>query len=293
MDTLLRFGSGSTLYTFSPDDQVQLRDNFRNVVPRTSRLPGLSGGFDEYGVSPAPTEIGNVQVTFWLIATSEADMQEKKEAVGSMVGFGKKRLYKQPVYDAAGERYCEARVNSIEFNERAGERPDKYLQVKVNFQVDNPHWYRIGTEAPSYNDGSTYNSGVIYGGTPVTQNIVGLDNSFSVTPDGNAITQPRILISIPATKSATNIRIQRLLNGSVVDQVRYAGTLVAGDLYEINARAYSIFLNGVDGYDDDFTFSTSGWLRLIGGVSNTIRVLMDNAGDEIDLELRYYEAFNV
>lgn len=293
MDTLLRFGSGSTLYTFNPDDQVQLRDNFRNAVPRTSRLPGLSGGFDEYGIMPAPTEIGNVQMTFWLLATDAADMQDKKEAIGSMLGFGKKRLYKQPVNPVDGERYCEARINTIDYNERSSDRPDKYLQVTIHFQVDNPHWYQIGTEAPSYNDGSTYNSGVIYGGSPITQNVVGLDNSFSVTPDGNDITYPRLLLTIPATKSATNIRIQREVNGSVVDKITYAGTLNADDVYEVNCRAYSVFLNGADGYDSNFSFATSAWMRLIGGVSNTIRVLMDNASDEIDLEMRYYEAFNV
>lgn len=293
MDTLLRFGSGDTLYTFTPDDQVKLRDNFRDVVTRTSRLPGLPGGFDEYGVGPAPTEIGIVQVMFWLLAISGAEMEAKKEALGRMDSFGKRRLYKQTVDPAADERYCEARVNSIEFSESAGDRPDKYLRVSLTFEVDNPRWLTIGTEAPSYNDGSTYNSGVVYGGNPVTQNLVGLDNSFTVTPAGNEITYPRFLITVPATKSATNIRIQREVNSAPVDEVAYAGTLSAGDLYEINCRAYSVFKNGADFYDDDFTFITSAWFRLIGGVPNTIRVLMDNAGDEIDLEMRYYESYNV
>lgn len=293
MDTLLRFGSGTELYTFVPDDQISLRDNFRDVVPRTSRIPGLSGGFDEYGQSPAPSEIGNVMYTFLYEATSEADMLAKKEALGRMKAFGKKRLYKQPVDSTADERYCEARVNSIDFNEAAGERPDKRLRFTINFQVDNPYWLEQGTEAPQYGDGSIYGSGVSYGGTPVTQSLVGADNSFSVTPDGNDFTYPRITLEVPAGKSAENIRIQRLVNGSVIDQVRYAGTLSAGDILEINCRAYAVYLNGGNGYTSDFSFNTSAWFKLIGGVSNAITVLMDNPTDEIDLEMRYYGAFNV
>lgn len=294
MDTLLRFGSGDYLYTFNPDDQIQIRDNFRDLVPRTSKIPGLSGAFDEQGTDIAPTEEGNVQVTFWLLAMDAADMQAKKEAVGRMKTFGKRRLYKQPEDETQTERYCDARINSISFNERAGERPDKYLRVTINFQVpDNPRWLTIGTEAPSYNDGSTYGSGVTYGGSPITQNLVGTDNTFSVTPSGNDISYPRFTIEVPAGKSASNIRLQREEAGVVVDELIYAGTLSAGDILEINCRSYSVWLNGADGYSSDFSFITSAWFRLIGGLQNDFRVLMDNAGDEIDLEIRYYEAYNV
>lgn len=294
MDTLLRYGSGDYLYTFSPEDQVQLRDNFRDLIPRTSKIPGLSGAFDEQGTDIAPTEEGNIQYTFWLLARDAKHMQQQKEAIGRIKTFGKRRLYKQPEDETLPERYCEARVNSISFNERAGDRPDKQLRVTINFQVpDNPRWLTIGTEAPSYNDGSIYGSGVTYGGSPITQNLIGLDNTFSVTPAGNDIMYPRFTIVVPATKSATNIRIQREVDGVVVDQIRYAGTLVAADQLEINCRSYSVWLNGADGYSSTFTFATSAWFRLIGGLTNNFRVLMDNPTDEIDLEIRYYEAYNV
>lgn len=293
MDTLLRFGSGTQLYTFDPSDQKVLRDNFRNVLARATRLPGLSGGFDEDGKGISPTEKGNVLYRFLYEATSEADMDAKKLALGRMKTFGKKRLYKQPVDPALPERYCEARVNSIDFTERSGDRPEKRLEFTINFQVSNPYWLTQGTESPQYGDGSIYGSGVVYGGTPVTQSLVGADNSFSVTPEGNDITYPRLTLEVPAGKSAQNIRIQRLVNGSVIDEVRYAGTLSAGDILEINSRAYAVYLNGADGYTTDFSFNTSAWFRLIGGTSNAIKVLMDNPTDEIDLEMRFYEAYNV
>ncbi|MGJ3241149.1 MAG: phage distal tail protein [Anaerolineae bacterium] len=293
MDTLLRFGSGDQLYTFTPSDQIQLRDNFRNAVPRTTRLPGLSGGFDEYGASIAPAEVGNVSVTFGYEATSNADMLTKKRAIGNMKAFGRKRLYKQPLDDSADEVYCEARVNAIEFNEAVGTRPERYQTFTINFQVDNPYWFTQGTEAPQYGDGSIFGSGVTYGGSPVEESLVGADNSFTVTPSGNDITYPRITLTVPATKSASNIRIQRLVNGSVIDQLRYAGTLDAGDMLEINCRSYAVFLNGDDGYTSDYSFNTASWFRLIGGTDNSVRVLMDEATDEIDIQLRYYEAYNV
>ncbi|MEL7433253.1 MAG: hypothetical protein AAFN11_04840, partial [Chloroflexota bacterium] len=174
MDTILRFGAGIQLYTFTPDDQLSYRDNFRDVVPRTSRLPGLSGGFDEYGVSPAPTEIGNVSMQFWVLADTPADMYQAKLDIGRMRTFGKRRLYKQPVDGNADEVYCEARINSITWNETTQDRPDKYLRFTVDWQVDNPFWFAQGTEAPQYGDGSTFGSGVTYGGSPITQSLLGV-----------------------------------------------------------------------------------------------------------------------
>ena len=293
MDTLLRFGSGDYLYTFNPEDQVQIRDNFRNVKPRVSSLPGLSGGFDEYGTDRAPNEIGNIQVSFWLLAENGIEMEAKKIAVGRMKVFGKKLLFKQPEDEYQLERYTEARINSIDFNEAAGQRPDRYLMVTINFQCDNPFWYTIGTEAFKLGDGTLLGSGSVLGGTPITQLLTGLDNSFSITPEGNDITYARFTIEVPATKSASNIRIQREVASVVVDEVRYSGTIVAADILEINCRALSVKLNGDDAYADNFSFITAAWFRLIGGIPNTVRVRMANASDQIELKIRFFEAYNV
>lgn len=291
MDTLLRFGAGSELYTFDPDKQVSLRDNFRNTVPRTSRLPGLSGGFDEFGSGPAPTEVGNVQVVFWLEAASSAAMETAKRNVNAMASFGKKRLYKQPVDDAQDERYCEARINSIDFTETSRDVPHRRLRVTCNFQVDNPVWLTLGTEAWSWGDGTTWGSGAVWGGNPITEALIGADNTFSVTPGGNAITYPRITFEVPAGKSATNITLQRLVQNVVQDEISYTGTLAAGDSLEINCRAYTVRLNGADAYGAAFDFMTAAWMRLAGGVANTLRVTMANAADEVTVKLRYFEAY--
>ncbi|MEL6526500.1 MAG: hypothetical protein AAFQ07_12410, partial [Chloroflexota bacterium] len=148
-------------------------------------------------------------------------------------------------------------------------------------------------DLPIDGEGSTFGSGVTYGGSPITQSLLGVDNSFSVSPAGNDITYPRMVCEVPAGKSASDIRIQRLVNTVVIDEVRYNDTLSAGDLLEINARGLSVFLNGADAYNEYYSFNTSAWFSLLGSTTNTIRVLMANPTDEITLNLRYFEAYNV
>lgn len=291
MDSLLRFGAGSELYTFDTTKQISLRDNFRDVVTRTSRLPGLPGGFDEYGSGPAPTEIGNVQAVFWLEADTLQAMESAKRSVNAMAAFGLKRLYKQPLDTTQDERYCEARISSIDYTESAKDVPHRRLRVQVNFQVANPVWLTLGTESWAWGDGTAWGSGALWGGSPVSHAAVGADNTFSLTPGGNTITYPRITIEIPAAKSATNIRVQRRRQGAVLDEVRYSGTLSAGQTLEINCRAYSLRLDNASWYGAAFTYQTAAWMRLVGGIANDIRVLMDNAADEATIRWRYYEAY--
>ena len=289
MDTLVRFGAGNQVYTFEQNQQISLRDNFRDVVPRTTRLPGLSGGFDEFGSGAAPGEIGNVQVMFWIFADSEAEMKAKKDEFGAMADWGVYRLYKQPM-DGSPERYCEARLNSAEISETSADQPHKRNRVQLNFQVANPAWYSLGTESPSWGDGTAWGSGALWGGSAAPNAVVGLQNDFYLNVNGNARTYPRIEVRCGAAQTASGVTIQRLVQGVVVDEVKYDDTLNNNDRLIINCRALEITLNGSDNYSNDFTFQNAGWFRLEAG-ENTIRVLMDNAGDEADVYFRYYEAY--
>lgn len=291
MDSLLRFGAGSELYMFDPTKQISLRDNFRDVVTRTSRLPGLPGGFDEYGSGPAPTEIGNVQVVLWLEADTVQALEAMRRSVNAMAALGVKRLYKQPMDTTQAERYCEARVNSIDYTEAAKDSPHRRLRVQVNYQAANPVWLTLGTESWAWGDGTTWGGGALWGGNPIVHSAIGTDNTYSLTPGGNTITYPRITIEVPAGKSATDIRIQRRRGGVVLDEVRYSGALSGGDTLEINCRAYSLRLNGASWYGAAFTYQTAAWMRLVGGTSNEVRVLMGGAADEATIKWRYYEAY--
>lgn len=297
MDTLVRFGAGNELYTFDQSRLISLRDNFRDLVQQATRLPGLSGGINEHGVAPSPRAIGTIQANFWLIADEDLtpdeqaqQMETLKSDVARMSSFGVKRLYKQPGDATQEERYCEASISNISYTETASDQPHARLRVQVNWQVTNPRWYSQGTEAPLWGDGSSWGSGASWGGTAPTYNISGTETDVTVTTSGNAETYPRIVIACGAAQTAENIRIQRFSNGSVVDQVRYAGILGNNDRLIINTRANSVTLNGSSHYTSDFTYNNASWFRLQSG-DNIIKILMDNAGDECDVEFRFYEAY--
>ena len=71
-------------YTF-PTTQSQIRDNFSDMVPRTVRIPGADGGFDQFGENKAQSEIGVVSVTFEQYADSRdslpAEVAELSQAI--------------------------------------------------------------------------------------------------------------------------------------------------------------------------------------------------------------------
>ena len=297
MDTLIRFGAGSQLYEFVPARQITLRDNFRDLVQQATRLPGLSGGINEYGTGPSPRAIGNVQTVFWLSVDENlapdaqaVQMQALKSEVAKMSSFGVKRLYKQPMDTSLDQRYCEASISSISYTETSAEQPHARLRVQVNWQVTNPRWYSQGTEAPVWGDGTSWGSGPSWGGTAPANAVSGTSTDITITTLGNAETYPRIIITCGASETAENIRIQRITNGSVVDQVRYAGTLGNNDRLVINTRANTVTKNTVSHYTSDYTYNNAGWFRLQPG-ANTIKVLLDNSGDACDVEFRYYEAY--
>ena len=292
MDTLKTFGIGDELYTFEATRQVSLRDNFRDVVARTSRLPGLAGGYDEYGSQAAPEEIGNVQCVFWLEADTLVSMRSKLDALAAMESWGKKLLVKQPMGSAV-ERFCWARVNDIGLPMNVRDVPHQRIRIEVNFQVDNPMWQTLGTYSWMWGDGTEWDEGALWGGTPVSNTVTGTDNTFSITPAGNRILYPRVAIKIPAAQSAANIRVERILGGVVVDQIRYSGTLSAGDVLDVDCPKYRVLLNWTDGYNDLFSIHSAAWFRLRGGLANEIRVRMKNASDQATVIFKYHGAYNV
>ena len=288
MDTLLRFGTGSTIYEFTPDNQVSLSDNFGNAVPQTTRLPGVSGGLDEYGRGIAPTEIGNVSVTFWLFFSSTADKTAKLDALKTMQSWGVQRLFKQSSDNNADERYCDARINNIRTPENAKDLPHERIRVSINFQVSNPFWFDLGTDEPKW--GAVNWGSFVWGGTTTSYPCSGTQTDFTLDVVGNVETQPRFTVTCGTGQSASDIRIQLLDGVTVLEEIRYDSSLTAGDTLDVNCAAYSVLLNGSDGYINEFTFDTVAWFRLYPG-ANAIRVLMDNAGDACTVTPRYQNSY--
>lgn len=312
-----------TLYTF--DDftfppGVKISDNFANVVPRTQRLPGLSGGYDGYGIGPAPTEIGNVTISFdlfWRWAQvnylgdnigvpyflePEDAMLAARNAIRKLVMYGVKKLTK-PVGNT-GSRWCWARVNNITMRDNEDDHTRLRQPIQINFQVADPRWFTIGNENDVlWGDGTEWGDGTTWGGdlilsracsgvsTEWTERTGLRDPLYYLTlqPESTAETYPRILVQV-GSGGAENIYIQRLVGGAVVDSVCYLAPLVDGDQLEIDCRAHRVRLNGANAYNEYFDFETAEWLQLLPG-NNSMRCLMLNAGDEADIYLRYYEAY--
>lgn len=290
MDVITRYGADTLLYEFEPQHQIQIRDNFRNVVPRTSRLPGLDGGYDELGSAAAPSEVGNIQLTFWLHGRNLNDMNQKKRDLGRMKAFGVQRLYKQPVDPEATELYCDARINSIDYNENASARPFERLQVTINWQVASPYWLAQGTESATWGGGVSWGGGALWGGGAAGQVVSGTQTDFVITPQGNASTFPRIEIATGASETAQNVTVQRLVGSLVVDEVKYTATLNNSQSLLINCRALSVTLDGANAYGDTYDFQNAGWFRLLPGANN-IRVVMANASDAATIYFRYLERY--
>ncbi len=290
MDILTRFGVGDRVFNFDVSAQSDLRDTFRNGVARTTRLPGVSGGYNELGIAEMPSQVGNVFVDVWLLADTPAQMFQKKKQIGLLKSFGLAVLTKQPI--GGGETmYCLATLDNADYTERADDTPFKQLQVSLVFQVTDPRWRSIGTTGGIWDDGTLWDDGTIWDGEDVSQAVSGVTTEYTITPDGNAVTLPSITFLCGVAETASQLRIQRLVGGAVVDELSYTTTLVANDLLSIDAESKTITLNGADAYGAAFDFKTAAWLALMPGVPNTIRILMGLPTDAGTISINYEEMY--
>ncbi len=281
---IIRFGS----YQFKNVEKATT--SFGGVRAATTKLPGMHGAYDEYGMGEAPSDTGNVRVQFYLAARRMAEMTALRDAVTLLKAWGVTKLYMQPYDLTLAERFCWARVNDIQMPEDASKATERLQPVTINFQVADACWYTIGTEAWNWGDGTLWGSGAKWGGSAVPNACSGQSTTWTETPGGSAATAPRISIVVGAGESASDVRVQRLIRGVVVDEVRYNATLVAGDRLTINCRDYSVALNNANAYDNNFSFEHPSWMRLEPG-DNDVRVLMANSGDACTVYLRYYEVW--
>jgi hypothetical protein len=289
---MLRFGWGNNVYTF-PNPQYDYRDNFGNVVPRTVKLPGVAGGFDEYGDDPAPGEIGSISFTFYLEALARSEMTAKRDAVRKMLSWGKSLLYMQPSDPALAERFCFARLNNVDIPENREKHTDLFQRVALTFQSGDPYWLSIGTENSAFwgDQVSYYGDNVTtWGGATTPTAISGLSTTVNVTRSGSAIVQPRLLFRCASGQTITNPIVQRLINNVVVDQVSWTGTLGSYEVLDIDCRGMAVRSTQLNAYNN-LAVITPWWLRLYPGVTNTLKVLLANSGDACSLRVAYYEGW--
>jgi hypothetical protein len=285
---ITRFRAGSQEYSF-PFLQAW-HDNFGDVVPRTLRLPMVNGGFDELGNEPAPAEIGSVRVSFGLVAETLAEMTTLLDEVRGMARWGKGRLFMHPADPAAEERWCWARVNSLPVSHNYERHTDLHQRIQMTFQVSDPHWYTQGTYPWSWGDGTKWGEKP-WGGAAIPVACSGTLTEFTVSRVGNVPVPVRVSIVTSASQTAEDVTIQRVVNGVVVDQMKYTGVLANSSTLELDAWSYRVLLNGANAFTAAFLMPLqASWFTLLPG-ANTVRVVLKNPTDACSVILRYYEAY--
>lgn len=281
MKLLRRFGS---LYTF-PDSQIALSDNFGDLVTRTRRLPFAHGGFDELGQGRGLSEIGNVRADLWLHFSGAGEAKTKLDELRALADYGVQRLIMLPD-DGGTERWCMARLSSVQTPQDAHNVPHKRQKVQLTFQVSDPFWVTAGNGVV-WGGGWKWGDGTKWGGGSTTT-YTGASNAISLTNNGNAFTQPTLSVKVPAAKSVTDPTFRRIVNGAVIDEVRYIGTLAATDHLFIDCRRLKVWKNGVAVYGSNFVTKNSYWMRLLPG-ANTLLLLMTLATDQANVRIHYAE----
>ena len=291
MQRVISFGD----YIF-PDTQDQFSTNFQNTVPRPVRLPNLSGAFDELGVEPAPTETGNIKLSYQLIAINRQQITEMRDAVSALAGWGLRKLVMQPANQSLPQRYTYARLQNDPMAENAKTR-DLIQRVSIDWMVPYPRWmqdvatgtpwgtapwggFAWGGNWPSYSVGSAATSGDVWGGKAWGSLVWGRNQEIelSLTNNGNAVSLIRLLFTC-SDAASSGITIERIEKGIAKETISYTGSIAAGQILDLNCRALRVTLDGTAAYNN-LTYTHPAWLRLMPG-TNTLRVTLHSGGGKL------------
>lgn len=284
MDLLKRFGN---IYTF-PQSQINLSTNFGELITRTRRLPGADGGYDDLGDGRGLSEIGSLKTDFWLFFGSREDATAKIEAIKKIADAGVQRLFMQPMDHDMPERWCFARLNNMSIPQDAKNQPHKRAKVSMTFQVSDPFWYTQGNSAV-WAGGARYGDGTRWSGN-VTTPVSGVNTTLTLTNNGNAYTYAQVAIRPTTGQSCSEPIVRRIVNGEVIDEVSYLGTLYALDNLFIDSRKASVRLNNVNAYTSVFNTKNSHFIRLMPG-SNTIQIRFAQSADAANVCIRWLERY--
>lgn len=294
LSTLRRFGSGTQIYDI-PATVTKWRDNFATLMTMSDQLPGLDGGFDNYGFGVSPSAVGTVEATFWLVVTNdqEAQMTTMKDALLTIAGWGKQTLWLQPYDKTKQERWCNARIKSIDMPEDAASCTNTQQEVHVVWEVPEARWYALPAGSSPYVWGgstSIWNdSALVWGGGAGSPYTGPGPTSFQISSGGSAASPPLVKLTCDATHIMTNPIITRLVNGNVVESVKFNGTIGNNQVLIIDAQRLSAKLNSTDVYDV-LDLLTSSWLTVKPGV-NTFQISSDLGTDQCAVKIIFNEAY--
>lgn len=278
-------GHDGDTYTFptSPGDQ-DFHTNFGEVVGRVSRLPGASGGVDEWGQGRAPNAIGNIQFSFYFVTDTASDMQPLRDELKTIIEWGRGKLYDE--LPDGSERWVNCRVNNITISEERHKHTAYHQKVQISFQAADPFWYTEGTTF-IWGGGETWGGGATWGGggSLTTFSSVG---TMTVTNNGSAYTIPEIRFQNDSGVSVTSVLIERMIGGTVRDSLTCEQDIPAGGYVLLLPSSHTIQSSLGDLGADVITFSHPDWFRLSPG-SNTIRVTP--AGSTVKVGFNFYERY--
>ena len=270
MDSVVSFG-GVSVYVFDQDNQTHISDNFNDLVTRTNRMVGVSGGFDELGAGPAPRSVGNVRLEGWLQADSPAQMTEQLRQLGIISSVGVLQLVKQPMDTTLPTVYCDARLNTINYVQSAVRLPRQQIKITANFNVANPGW--IGEEQSDVQ--------LVFAG-----------ETNSLFTSGNAYIYPVITILVgDLVTSVDSFLLEREVDSVVVDRITYNTQMAADDVLVIDTRAKSVKLNGANSYSSDFSTLNAGWFKLAPDAENILPVLITGSSPAIFLTIDWNDVW--
>jgi len=284
---LVRFGN----YTF-PTQQSSFTDNFRNAVPRTTRLAGMDGSFNEYGRFPPPIESGKVTISFTLVDYTLTGMTAKRDAVNALLQKGQQELFIETSNPSADKRFCYATINNISMPQRFDKYTDIFQPVTIDFQVEDPRWL-AWPGAWYIGDDIVIGNSLIIGGARVTNTSVGNDTLITATNNGSAETP--ILMQFVATPGTATVIEASHLNewGEIINRWRWEGSLQANETLAVDSSQLAVYHvdNGVK------TAAFTPFTRLVGDGfiilrpgANSIRI-NGAFSSTVSLELDYYDAW--
>ncbi len=290
MSYLTRFLALGNTYTIPISDQ-RFNDNFGETQTAFVRVPGEDGALDHYGIERAPTGLGTVTASFMLYSDAKPGMEALRDDAMAMIDWGRGLLYQQPSVLSDNERFVIARASTVTFPKGVGAMIDTVQQVNVTFECPRPFWTAGGGGAlwgtavwGQFTWGGTGGAGL--GGSGDPELCAGTQTDFIRENAGKATTVPVITVDVASGESVTTIKIQRIVDGAVVDEFNYPLALAALDKLVIDPSRLSIKKNGSDAYNAAITTLRGRWYELPPGDSS-IRVVQGNAGDESTVTLNY------
>ena len=293
--TIQQYGVSGRVYQF-PNTIRSWRDNFKKLRMSTVQLPMMAGGLDQYGSSPAPSEVGEVKVSFLILADSPQQMQTKKDDLYELAAWGKLPLFLQPYDHTLNRRWANARVKSIEVDENAEICSWANQTIDMVFEVPEARWnsYPSGSTALLWGSPGTIwgDPGFIWGGSAGVAFSGPGPLEINVDYRGTAQVPAIIQLVCGAGQSIVNPVVSRYANLVEVERVKFNGTIPQNSIFIIDSTKLSGSLNGNKVYNS-LEIKRSTWISLEprGTSRNSIRISSDGGSDAGTAKIRYTEGY--